>query len=567
MAEETCVEVKFDTKIPLRDGVRLSATVYRPKKQQAPGPCILTTTCYIVDNLHERGMFFARQGWQFIAVDTRGRGNSEGTFRPNIQEAKDGHDVVEWIAKQPWCNGKVAMFGGSYLGYTQWVTAKEFPPHLTTIVPTASPYFSVDFPIRGNLMGAYALRWLTLVSGITRQQNLFADETFWAALSRELLESGRPFRDLDAVFGNESATFHEWLSHPEQGPYWDQYNPTAEQYAKLNLPILTITGIYDGDQPGALEHYRQHMRNASAEARARHYLIIGPWDHAGCGQPMAEFCGLKIGPAGVLDLKKLHHDWYAWTLQEGPRPEFLKKRVAWYVLGADEWRYADNFEDVTVSMNPLYLHAKSNPTDVFRSGMLKREPSGESPPDSYVYDPRDNSLLDVEMTLKPYSVVDQTMTHARHGKQLVYHSAPFEEDTEVSGFFKLVAWLAIDQPDTDFRVSVFEIDGNGASLLLTTDWIRARYRESLREAKLVKTTEPLRYEFNRFMFVSRLIRKGSRLRLTIGPANGLHDQRNRNAGGVVANESAEDSRTVTVKLFHDSDRPSALYIPRGRGPN
>jgi hypothetical protein len=156
------------------------------------------------------------------------------------------------------------------------------------------------------------------------------------------------------------------------------------------------------------------------------------------------------------------------------------------------------------------------------------------------------------------------MTYAQQGKLLVYHTAPFEADTEISGFFKLSAWLAIDQPDTDFAVSVYEIRPDATAVLLTTDLRRARYRQSLREAKLIATREPLKYDFDGFTFTSRMVRKGSRLRLVIGPVDSTYSQKNYNSGGDVSAESMDDARTVTVKLFHDRAHPSTLFVPVGQ---
>jgi len=172
MPDADRVNFQWNVKIPLRDGVRLSATVYTPRDRTGPAPCIFTLTPYIAQSYHDRGMYFASHGYSFLAVDVRGRGNSEGEFRPLIQEAKDGYDVVEWLARQPYCNGKVAMWGGSYAGYDQWATAKEFPPHLATIVPAAAPYAGVDFPMRGNVSYTYLMRWLTLTSGHASQDKL-----------------------------------------------------------------------------------------------------------------------------------------------------------------------------------------------------------------------------------------------------------------------------------------------------------------------------------------------------------------------------------------------------------
>jgi uncharacterized protein len=493
----------------------------------------------------------------------RGRGNSEGEFRPLIQEAKDGYDVVEWLAHQPYCNGKVAMWGGSYAGYDQWATAKEFPPHLATIVPAAAPYAGVDFPMRGNISDTYLMQWLTLTAGHASQDKLFGDGVFWNSKDRLWLESGAPFKELDTQLGNPSATFQLWLTHPHLDDYWDSYNPTAEQYAKLSIPILTITGSYDDDQPGALAHYHESMKNASPDGRARHYLIIGPWDHAGTRTPTAAFGGLTFGPASLVDLPKLHLDWYAWTMQGGARPEFLKRHVAYYVIQADKWRYADTLEDVTAESRAYYLDSTSNPTDVLASGSLSVEaPKGK--PDHYLYNPRELSTAGLEATLDPSDLTAQTLIYAQRGKLLVYHSPSFEQDTEVSGFFRLSVWLAIDQPDTDFSVFVYEIRQDGSSILLTNDRQRARYRESAREDKPITTRKPLQYDFTGFTFTSRQMKKGSRVRLVIAPINSIYSQKNYNTGGAVSTESMKDARAVTVTLYHDRAHPSALFVPMGQ---
>jgi uncharacterized protein len=552
---------QWGVKIPLRDGVKLNATVYTPAKKE-PAPCIFTLTPYISQSYHDRGMYFASHGYPFLTVDVRGRGNSEGEFQPMIQEAKDGYDVVEWLAKQPYCNGKVTMWGGSYAGYDQWATAKEFPPHLATIVPVASPYAAVDFPMSYSVFYTYDMQWLLFTAGRASQDHIFGDDAFWADKNRQWFESGTPYEALDSVIGAPNPVFQEWVAHPHADAYWDQYNPTSQQYAKLSIPILTITASHDDDQPGALMHYRQYMKNASPEGRARHYLIIGPWDHAGTRTPNAKVGGLTFGPASLVDLPKLHLDWYAWTMQGGPKPEFLQNHVAYYVMFADKWRYANSLEAVTGAVRAFNLGSKANATDVLSSGSLSPEPQ-KGEPDHYVYDPRDTSAAELESHLDPASLVDQTMVYAQHGKELVYHTAAFDEDTEVSGFFRLAAWIAIDQPDTAFSVEIDEIRQDGSSIALTAQVLQARYRQSPRDPQLVKTQAPQQYEFDHFPFVSQEIKQGSRLRLIIAPVNSIHSEKNYNSGGVVAEESMKDARPVTVTLYHDGSHQSTLYVPLG----
>jgi putative CocE/NonD family hydrolase len=556
------VNFQWAVRIALRDGVKLNATVYTPAKQKAPAPCIFTLTPYIAQSYHDRGMYFAAHGYPFLTVDVRGRGNSEGVFNPLIQEARDGYDVVEWLAAQPYCNGKVTMWGGSYAGYDQWATAKEFPPHLATIVPVASAYVGVDFPMSQSVFYTYDMQWLLFTSGHASQDRIFGDDAFWAGKFLQWYESGAAYKDLDAVVGAPSGVFQEWVAHPHVDAYWDSYNPTAQQYSQLSIPILTITASHDDDQPGALAHYREYMKNASPEGRARHYLVIGPWDHAGTRTPNAKVGGLTFGPASLVDLPKLHLDWYKWTMQGGPKPEFLQNYVAYYVMFADKWRYADSLAAVTGQERALHLDSHVNATDVLNAGSLSTEPQ-KGEPDHYVYDPRDVSTGQLEAGIDAASLVDQQLIYAHRGKQLIYHSMPFERDTEVSGFFRLSAWMAIDQPDTDFEADIYEIRQDGSSIALGSQVVRARYRQNPRDPQLIGTKAPLQYEFEHFPFVSQQIKTGSRLRLVIGPINSIRTEKNYNSGGVVAEETMKDARPVTVTLYHDHGHPSTLYVPLG----
>jgi len=183
-------------------------------------------------------------------------------------------------------------------------------------------------------------------------------------------------------------------------------------------------------------------------------------------------------------------------------------------------------------------------------------------------DPRDIPVqqplaIFTERRSVPHRVV-HLKAHEPAEQQIVvqlFHQLPFAADTDVAGFFKLSAWLSLDQPDTDFAVGVYEIKPDGSSVALTDDLMRARYRKSFREAELVKPGSIERYDFDHFTFTARRIAKGSRLRLVIAPVNSMYSQKNYNSGGVVANESGKDARKVTVKVYHDATHPSALYVP------
>jgi uncharacterized protein len=555
------IDLLWAVKIPMRDGVRLNATVFKPRVQERPLPVIFTLTPYNSDTYYPRARYFAQNGYVYALVDVRGRGNSEGTFLSFENEGRDGHDAVEWLAQQPWCDGKVAMWGGSYAGYDQWATLQNFPPHLATIVPAAAAAMGVDFPAQNNVLAPYLMQWATYTSGVTPQPNLFGDAAFWISKFRELYLSGRPFREFDRIVGNPSSWFQRVLEHPRADAHWKSLRPSPAEYARISIPILTITGHYDDDQYGAMHYYRQHMQHGTAEAKERHFLIVGPWDHAGTRTPNRDVGGLTFGPASVLDLNALHKVWYDWTLKGGSRPEFLRERIAYYVVPSDEWKYAARLESLASETRTLYLGSDGSASDVFRSGSLSTTPPKASGPDRYPYDPRDRRPASIETEeLKSY-LTDQRYLLNTFGNGVIYASEPFAEPVEITGYVRFSAWIALDVPDTDFRVSLYEVLADGTSVLLAEDLKRARHRESSETEALVPAGKVLRYDFDQFPFFSRRVVAGSRLRLFLRCPNSIYLEKNWNGGGVVANETEKDARVAHVVVHHDARYPSALTVP------
>lgn len=566
-------DLRWGVKIPMRDKIELNATLYLPKSAEASPPrtpVIFTLTPYISDSYHARAAYFASRGYAFALVDVRGRGNSGGDFEPFAQEPRDGHDVVEWFAKQPFCDGKVTMWGGSYAGFNQWATAKEFPPHLSTIVPVASAHPPLDYPSFNNVGVTYDVQWFTFTSGRVGQQNLFGDSKFWRTKYLDAYKKHIPFKALDSFIGNPSANFQRILKHPTPDAYYDVMTPTIEQYKKMALPILTITGQYDGDELGALTYYRAHLANASPEARAKHFLIIGPWDHAGTRTPTDDVGGVKLGPGAIVDLNDLHRKWYDWTLKNGPRPEFLKDQVAYYLIasgnsGANgEWKYANSFQELTSKSRTFYLDSKNGHANgVFRSGVLVEAQPKEGA-DKFIYDPLDTHRGEIVEGTEPNdktSQVDQRYALSIGNDGLVYHTEPLPNETPLVGCPSVTLWLSIDTPDTDLIVDLYEIQPDGTSISLWADVRRLRYRESLRQEKLVKPGEIVKCDFNPGLFVARRLMKGSRLRLVVSSPNSIFWQKNYNSGGVVADETAKDARTAHIQIYHDATHASAMQLP------
>jgi uncharacterized protein len=566
-------DLRWGVKIAMRDKVELNATLYLPKTADGSSPTtpvIFTLTPYISDSYHARGAYFASHGYAFALVDVRGRGNSGGEFEPFVNDPRDGHDLVEWFAKQPYCDGKVAMWGGSYAGFDQWATAKEFPPHLATIVPAAAAHPGLDYPSTQNVGLTYDMQWYTFTSGRTGQQNLFSDQKFWRTKFLDAYKKHIPFKSLDSFVGNPSVNFQRILKHPTVDAYYDAMVPTREQFQKITLPILTITAQYDGDELGALSYYRDHLANAPAEARAKHFLVIGPWDHAGTRTPTDEVGGVKFGPGAVIDLNDLHRQWYDWTMKNGKKPEFLKNQVAYYVLAPGnsgtngEWKYADNFETLTANPRTFYLDSNNGDANgVFRSGSLaEKQPSEGS--DTFTYDPLDTTRGETVDGLDPKEKtagIDQTYALSIGKDGLVYHTDPLPKETPFIGCPAVALWLSIDTPDVDLSAQLYEVQPDGTTIFLWGDIRRLRYRESLRDAKLVKPGEIVRCDFNPGLFVARRLMKDSRLRLIVSALNSTAFEKNYCSGGVVAEETAKDARICHVQVYHDVAHPGTVQLP------
>ncbi len=516
------------------DKVELNATLYLPKTPDGSlprTPVIFTLTPYISDTYHARAAYFASHGYAFALVDARGRGNSSGDFEPFAQEPRDGHDVIEWLAVQSFCNGKVAMWGGSYAGFDQWATAKELPAHLATIVPAAAVHPPLDYPGVNDVAFPYEMQWFTQTSGHTGQTNLFGDQKFWRTKFLDAYKKHIAFKTLDAFVGNPSVNFQRILKHPAADAYYDAMVPSRDQFQKIT--------------------------------------------HAGTRTPTDEVGGVKFGPSAIVDLNDLHRQWYDWTMKNGPKPEFLKNQVAYYLLapgntGANgEWKYADNFETLTANPKIFYLEAAPMlGNDAFRSGFMHesrpKEPSSFIKPGEFTYDPLDTTRGENIEGVEPNDKtagLDQRLPLSIGKDGFVYHLDPLPNETPLVGCPRLTLWVSIDTPDTDLEADLYEIQPDGTSIALWSDIRRLRYRESLRDAKLVKAGEIVKCDFNPGLFVARRLMKGSRLRLVITSPNSIFWQKNYNSGGVVADETAKDSRICHVKVYHDATHGSTIELP------
>lgn len=552
-----------DAMVPVRDGTRMHVRISRADPLGGRRPAILSLTPYTADDAQEYGEYFARHGYVYVSMDARGRGESEGQFWPLAQDGPDGADVIRWIAGRPWSDGRVAMRGGSYRGMVQWQVLAAFrgdTSALRTVVPTAAVYPGWDYPNPGGIFMSYVTRWLGFVQGNALQTNLFGDDAYWTGRYEVMHRGGLAFARLDTLTGIAPRVFERWLSHPAFDAFWRSMSPDSAAYARMALPILTITGHFDGDQDGAMRYYREHMRWGLPAGTARHYLVIGPWSHSGTRHPRKRLAGLTFADTSVLDIKRLHLDWYDWILKGGPKPALLTDRVIYYVMGADRWSSAPSLEALADTNRSLYLSAPDgDPSDVFHSGRLLNTPPAAEDVDRYVYDPRDTA--DTESLAAMQQDFTAPGAAFMAGPKLIYHSAPLEDDMEVSGYMRLEAWIELDTPDTDLKAWVYEVRPDGGTLLLGASMLRARYREGLDRPKVATPGKAELYTFDRFHWFSRELSRGSRVRLVIAPLNSPWWEKNYGSARPVAEQTVADARTTTVTLHTGLGHPSRLVLP------
>ena len=554
------VEVLLYQKVIMRDGINLSTKIYRPIGK-SNNPAILFFTPYVSDEYHNEAKKLARAGYAFVIADVRGRGDSEGEFFPLERDGQDGAELVEWIAKQPWCNGDVMMMGGSYRGMVQWQTLMHNPNSLKAISPAASVGPGIDFPQPKNIFYSFAARWLSYVSGKTRCDKLFNDNDYWNNKLYKLYSEHIPFEKLDEITGSLRKIFQRWLSHPEYDDYWKAMVPKPEDYKRINIPILTTTGYFDDDQHGAMYYYFNHLKYGNPQAVEKHYLLIGPWDHPGTRTPQKHLGGLAFSDVSVLNMNLLQSQWFDYHLKSAKFPELLQKRVTFYLLGDEKWLYADKIEDISIKSKTLYLNSNNGKAnDVFASGaLLEEKQDGEA--DILNYNPL--QLMAKEEFFRQQNN-DKRYTDKAFAYEkdiFIYHSSPFKEALSIAGYIQLNLYVELNVPDIDLISYIYEIKTDGTVIYLTESLIRAKYRNSTEKAELVVPGEINLFAMKAYYFFARTLSKGSRLRLLIKPLNTPEYEKNYCGGGQTSKETGANSKEAIIKIHHNLQYPSSIVLP------
>ena len=577
--------VKFEQNVPveLRDGTMTYADVFRPDKS-GRFPALLQRTPYDKSLPFSRSLSIdsvraALSGYAVVIQDVRGRYTSEGDFEPFQNEISDGYDSVEWLAAQPWCDGKVGTFGGSYVGATQWLAASSAPPSLKGIIPivTASDYHEGwtyqggAFELTFNL--GWALTFLTAgnYQNLTRKLGLAPEgleklldsfDSMGAAL-RHL-----PMKDWPDLKGDLAPYYYDWLAHPEYDDFWKRVC-IEEYHSQIDVPAFSIGGWYDIFLGGTLRNFtRMREMGATETARRGQRLLIGPWVHGAAtsgaaGKPIGEsYFGARSASA-VQDIHGRQLRFYDHFLRDMDNGVADEKPVRIFVMGDNVWRDEDDWPLERAQPTPYFLHSAGRANTLNGDGSLSTDPPGHEPPDVFLYNPADpvpttgGGLCCYDQFGNP-GAFDQSAVEAR-ADVLVYSTPPLERDTEVTGPITVTLYAASSASDTDFTAKLVDVcPADECARNLTDGIIRARYRVPRSPAQLITPGQVYEYTIDLWA-TSNVFKRGHRIRLEVSSSNFPRFDRNTNTGNVIAEDAAFIPATQTV--LHDDQHRSHVTLP------
>lgn len=541
------VKMHFHIPVEMRDGVALATDVYLPSAE-GQFPVLMVRDMYGNGSAGVRqryAKFATSNGYAFVFQSVRGRYDSEGNWYPYFQEINDGDDTLTWIAEQPWSNGKVGMFGSSYLASVQWLAALNKNPALVAIAPAVSPgnyYRDVAYP-----GGAFSLlsraRWGI---GLAGSRTNMAFPVDWINGIEHL-----PIEGLAESVGFNVRHFQDWLAHPSYDAYWKPLNLEGRA-PEMAVPALNIGGWYDVFLRSTIGSYKTMTEQAAtATARDGQRMIIGPWPH---GWNTSSTVGdLDFGPDALIQVDELLLEWFDYWMKDGDAPSGKPIRI--FVMGENVWREEDEWPLASTQFTPYFLH---------EDGMLSSSaPSGRRGSLRYTYDPEDpvptlgGNIM--EPTLRgPY---DQAPLDERNDV-LRFMTEPVTEATEITGPITAEIYAESTATDTDFMAKLIVVKPDGMAFNLVDGVIRARYRDGFEEPELIEPGEVYKYSIDMWA-TSYLLSPGDRLRVDITSSNYPRLARNPNTGAAFAKTT--ELKTARQTIHMSEQYPSQIilpYIPR-----
>lgn len=552
---------------PMRDGVKLKIDVFRP---QADGrfPAVLQQTPYNKSGQAARAKNFAARGYVVVNVDSRGRFESGGQWDPFSPKHKsDGYDLVQWIAEQAWCNGNVGTYGLSYMGWTQWWTASQSPPALKAIVPeVAPPDQFYNGPYQNGILVCWMMDWAGALSA--RLPHSAGPGGYGGfAVDREAAYGKLPYIDFDKTRNYKpNAWWRKWIEqNTADGTYWRAISyQTPEDYARVKVPSLAISGWFDANFPGTPMNYLAMKQDGGTSAARRPRIVIGPWEHIINRHRTA--AGVDFGAEAIIDWDGYVLRWFDHHLKGIDNGVQDDPPVHVFVMGRNQWRAALDWPLPETRFTSYYLHSAGNANSSSGDGGLSTQPPAKEPPDRYVYDPHDPTPSAAFANGHIDGPRDISKSAARRDV-LVYDTPVLTEDVELVGPITAQIFAATSARDTDWMIRLADVQPDGRALFLGEGVMRARHRDPIRHgafnAHKLSTIEPdqaYEYTIEFWRPTGNLFAQGHRLRIEISSSYYPYYLRNPNTHedniGL-----ATSFQTAKQTIFHDAERPSRVILP------
>ena len=526
--------------IKTKNNTNISIRVILNNKIKRPESTIIVNTIYSEADDINSAKVISSNGYMCVYVNTRGKYLSDNKIEPFEHEAEDINEVINWIIKQPWSNGKVGMIGGSYLGFSQWAATKKLHPALKTIIPQVAVGIGIDYPMVNNVFMTYTMRWLDYVTtNKTVNDESFSDESKWKEIYKKWYVSGKSFNKLDSISEKNNDIFQRWLKHPSYDKYWQDMTPDPNEFSRINIPVLTTTGYFDDDQVGALYYYKNHLK---FNQNANHYIIIGPYDHSGGqGSIRSEVQGLKIDPVANLNLNEICFKWFDYILKGKEKPDFLKGKINYEVIGKNVWKSADSIEEFENKKIKYYLSEKLH---------LTQKQNKLSNFSSLKVDLSDRTDIDKQLGYE-YNIVTDSLLNT--GNYLQFFTDTFVNDVEFTGDFSGNLNFSVNKKDCDISLYLYEQSSNGKYILLSYYTGRASYARDNTKRQLLIPNQKETIPIKNTAFISKKIGKGSKLILMVGVNKSPLWQINYGTGKDVSEETIADAKEpLEIKWYNDS---------------
>jgi putative CocE/NonD family hydrolase len=534
--------------VKMPDGGSIAITLVRDRKITTPQPVALRYNIYAGGDI-ARCKADVQHGYVGVIANTRGKRLSPDVIEPFEHDAKDAYYIIDWISKQPWCNGKVGMYGGSYLGFSQWSAAKYMHPALKTIVPQVSVGIGIDYPQQNGVFMSYYLRWIHFVADNKLIDiDGFSDDKKWEGVFNKWYTSGASFRSLDTLEGRPNDIFQRWLKHPMYDSFWQNMVPQKAEYAKINVPILSTTGYYDDDQLGAMYYYSQYHK---WNKNPNYYLLIGPYDHGGSqGSPRAELDGYKIDSAAKVSITELIYEWFDYIMKGKPRPAILQDRVNFEVMGENKWHHVPSLDKMSNDTLKFYLGSIAEGKN-YNLLTTKPKTKGYITQDVNLADRTDIDLYKAGGALHDHLIVDSLLRP--HPGKLMFVSAPLDKPMAISGALKAAFTLSVNKKDLDIVIDLYEKTADGHIFSLNENLQRASYDYRSTRRKLLMPNKPVTINTTNTFITSRQLQKGSTIIILLGVNKNPSWQINYGTGKDVSEETIKDAAIpMNIKWYNSS---------------